>query len=316
MNTDPRAPTGLDLGQTIAPEAARAQATLPGFGAFCSRAAVRLGLESTALASAGQKPWLEAAKSIFAAMAAGGAPVGSYRFVAHDERKAMAWMDSAFAVFNRDPIGHPKTMLTNREVRRTHADGSRSRWFAAGSLHDKQWGAAFEKLSSFFDKPAHARALGIGHEFGHAWQSAMNRPMHQAASEGLDGPVAEDLRARSDRLSRWDPPAPKPNKSAAGPMVYEMIEESVCDAIGCWAAQKTHGVNILRAVQRFRTGALDHGDPRYNTRWLLGMLERSHPVQLPESFDELAAAIEACIRKAAPLLTGNFLDGGSKKPRP
>lgn len=320
MDTHPQAPTGLDLDHDILPEAARSQASLPAFGALCSRMARRLGLDPMALASAGQKPWLEAAKKTLGAMAAAGAPLGNYHFVARDERGPMALMDAAFASLSGDaldPFDFPKTLLINMERRRTHADGSRTRSFLAASLHDKDWAPAFEVLASFFKDPAHARAHGIGHEFGHAWQSAMGHPMQRAASEGQPGPLAEALRARSERLSLWIPQSPEPGQSAAGSRLADIIEESVCDAIGCWAAQKTHGANVLRPVQLFRVATFAENGSRYATGWLLSRLEQLYPFSLPERFDQMVDAIESCVKEAAPILTANGAPARSPaSPRP
>jgi hypothetical protein len=306
-------PTGLSLGALADPQQASAQARPPAFGTLCARAALRMGLSATATASAGQKPWLKAAQLTLAAMAEGGAPVSGYIFIAQDERKAMAMLDDTLAILKNEPYTGSKSLLSNMELRRTYADGRRQRTFMASSLQNKEWESTFNFIASFYEDPMHARAHGIGHEFGHAWQSAANRPIHRAVAEGQSGPIADGIRARLTRLKDWIPDKEAANEHGA--LISEMIEEAVCDAIGCWAAQKTFGARALAPASRFREATSSEMASCYHTAWLLRMLEASHPKGLPDNFGLMIKAIKACFIKVAPVLTGNDEPTSNKKPR-
>lgn len=213
-----------------------------------------------------------------------GAPLNGVKFVAYDERPAMAWIDRSLAD-RLERFAEPKILGRGAALFEPslspHA-GMFTRAIVGARLGAREQEFWAEMMLAFGSDRA-ARAFLLGHEAGHAigHQKGKNAAA-KALLEGIAHPLAQSAARRGGEED-----CPKMETA-----LMHLIEEAMCDALGCWAAAKdgcTRAADRCLSIRRH-----EKSTDEYATGWLIEEIAAFEDLAL-FSFESLSKEIATIV---------------------
>lgn len=288
-------------------EQAQASVKLPAFGALCARVAQMIGKPETFFASSAQTKWLRAGRIALATMARHGAFLENYQFIACDERPLMKWIDERLLKNVNDGWAtnpdSPASHLSRIELRKNEGQWSMTIVRQTSVAHESgKLKEVMQEMESTFEDPLGARLFTIGHEFGHAEQMRRELEFARIVIESAIDEKAQAFAANRYAIRGQDWSS-CPNDKKRIKLACEWIEESCCDAIGCWLMERAGHAGAAKKALRYREAGAHRGEGlQYQTDWMLQELISQD--RLPERFESMILLIKAICKTYGPALMG------------
>lgn len=266
-----------------------------------------LGLDPWAFASGKQRAWKEAAEQALRVLDEGGAFTRGYHFIVYDERPLTAplnWLINTAA----QRYGQPREGSVAHSMAMPAGAFPPSSLRAIGASREGREASQFIRdLALAVGSPLDARVFAAAHEFGHAWQTAHGFCHIREAALACEGSdIAADMVRRIDA---YGSPEGEADKTPAS-LCRILFEESVADAIGCWALAR-RGVDRPFARLAQMRGEGDARDVVHRSSWLLSAIDGQEAAR--QEFPQFMAALAALMAKKAPKVFEAF--ESAAKPR-
>jgi hypothetical protein len=275
---------------------------LPAFGRFCAAIARSFGASPLALASRGQRAWVDLSREALDAMADAGAPISPrfLKLIILDERRPVAWLDRALADhLERDatPQGCSGRSVTLYNVDSSTVTPERSIIGLGAGLPGGQ--RDWMDIEKTFGSKSFGAAFLIGHEAAHAILGRELWALIRQGCQSAGGALGAEAAAWAGAMQLNTSVGLCARQAAS---FTNLLEESIADAVGVWAASLMGCPDAAARCAVYRQkSALE-----YQTTPLIQRL----PAQLASlNFEQLWSSIGDVFKKNGPMLAAEHRRG-------
>jgi hypothetical protein len=265
---------------------------LPRLGRLGSALARRLGKDPLAWASASQRAWIQSAQEVLPFLKDQGLLPQGVGFCALEDRRALASIEGWISPALRKPPDRSNSPASFHARAPKNPQGA---WTGCIQGNDRRGGSTLRRLADCVGGESSARRLVLAHEAAHAWQlehlGRFARIVCQSRQDLLSAHVLACSLSLFEAPNEW-PPARQ---------LADLIEETACDAIACWAAWRLGNERAFEDCARFRALSPSHV---HRADWLLTPLALEP--RMPDDAPEFLSLLEDFFERHADQLFGSI----------